>query len=470
MAADTFSNTLGVLLMGTGNDNNSWGNNANLSVFQIFEDAIANVLTSSVTGGTLDFSGTPPPTGPSQVRYSALVFTGVLTSAQIIQVPNLTKIWFVKNATTGAFALTFQTPAAVVSTPIPQNAGWQMIQCDGNNNIIVSPFNSQQIQMPDGSVTAPAFSDINETNSGWYRHGTQDWRLAINGADVMQATGPGASSPNVFNIFGLAASVLPSGMELAYAGVLLPTGFLWEFGQLVSRTTYPNLLTALRATFTGSFSIAATTTITVTSDLRNMGLIGAVLESATAGVTNLTITAITATTITISGNATANSGGNVTIFAYPFGNGDGVTTFGVPDRRGRVLAGRDDMNTTSGAAAAGRLTAAGAGINGIFLGAAGGSQTQTISVANIPSYTLGVSIPAGQANHSHNFNGASVLISGGGLASGGAGATFGNIIANTGGITTGGLPAMSGTAASGGSGVAISDTQPTGITNWIIKI
>ena len=63
MAADTFSNTLGVLLMGTGNDNNSWGNNANLDVFQVFEDAIANVLTSSVTGGTLDLSGLAPPAG-----------------------------------------------------------------------------------------------------------------------------------------------------------------------------------------------------------------------------------------------------------------------------------------------------------------------------------------------------------------------------------------------------------------------
>ena len=54
MTADTYTATLGAIQMGTGNDNNTWGSNANSFVFQIFEDAIANVLTSTVTGGTLD--------------------------------------------------------------------------------------------------------------------------------------------------------------------------------------------------------------------------------------------------------------------------------------------------------------------------------------------------------------------------------------------------------------------------------
>lgn len=200
MASDTYSATLGALLMATGNDNNSWGTNANSDVFQIFEDAIANWLSSAVTGGTLDLSGTPPPSGPSQARYSALVFTGTLTSNQVIKVPNLTKSWLVKNATSGAYTLTLQTPSGSASTAIPQNSTWQLVLCDGNNNIIVSPFNYGQIQMPDGSASAPAYSDINETNSGWYRHATQDWRLSINGADVLQVTGTGAASPSIINV------------------------------------------------------------------------------------------------------------------------------------------------------------------------------------------------------------------------------------------------------------------------------
>ena len=53
-----------------------------------------------------------------------------------------------------------------------------------------------------------------------------------------------------------------------------------------------------------------------------------------------------------------------------FGVGDGTTTFGLPDLRGRTLFGKDDMGGT----AAARLTSAGSGVDGLTLGAVGGSQ------------------------------------------------------------------------------------------------
>ena len=53
-----------------------------------------------------------------------------------------------------------------------------------------------------------------------------------------------------------------------------------------------------------------------------------------------------------------------------FGTGDGSTTFNVPDLRGCVPAGKDNMGGTP----ANRLTTSGSGIDGPTLGAAGGSQ------------------------------------------------------------------------------------------------
>jgi microcystin-dependent protein len=53
-----------------------------------------------------------------------------------------------------------------------------------------------------------------------------------------------------------------------------------------------------------------------------------------------------------------------------FGAGDGSTTFGLPDLRGRLPVGRDDMGTV----AANRVTNAGSGIAGTTLGASGGDQ------------------------------------------------------------------------------------------------
>lgn len=63
--------------------------------------------------------------------------------------------------------------------------------------------------------------------------------------------------------------------------------------------------------------------------------------------------------------------------------GDGSTTFGIPDLRGRVPAGADDM----GVAAANRLTAAGAGFSGTQLGAAGGAQGVSLTAAQLAGHT-----------------------------------------------------------------------------------
>lgn len=472
MTADTYSNTLGFLSMVTGNDNNAWGGNCNTAVFQIFEDAIANSLSSAVTGGTLDLSGSPPPNAASQVRYAGLIFTGALGSNQTVKVPNLTKWWYVNNQTSGAHTLKIQPNGGSASTAIPQNSGWQLVSCDGAGNIVVSPFNFSQIQLPDGTVSLPPYSNINETNSGWYRHGAGDWRLSILGADILQVTG---SIVNVIagSLQQGGVQVIPPGTELPYAGVALPAGFLWEFGQTVSRATYPNLLAAMRQSFTCTFSNGSPTLSSVSVDLRNLGLEGGTIESATPGVTNLTVSSITSTTITMSGNATAGSGGTVTVFIYPYGNGDGSTTFTIPDRRGRVLAGRDNMSTTPGTAAAGRLTTGGSGIAGIQLGTAGGAETETITIlqANLPNVNFTVSgITLNDPGHIHSFNLDFAAVGSSNIPPGAASGAVSST-ANTNSATTGITISSQGHAASGGSGTAITvvTTQPTGITNYILK-
>jgi microcystin-dependent protein len=472
MVSDTFSNTLGFLEMATGNDNSTWGSNANASVFQVFEDAIANFLTTAVTGGTLDLSGSPPPNAPSQVRFAALVFTGVLTTTQTIKVPNLDKFWWVQNSTSGAFVLNIQTPSGATTT-IPQNGGWQLVICDGNNHISASPFNSAQIQMPDGSVNAPAYSDINETNSGLYRHGTNDWRFAIGGVDILQITGAGGSPASSVNSLvpllnqGQALAVIPSGAEFPFAGISAPAGFFLENGQTVSRTSFPNLLAALRVSFTCTFVSGSAILSSVSVNLTGLGLVGAVVECGTSGITGDTITAITSNSITLNANASGNSSGTVTVFAYPYGNGDGSTTFTLPDRRGRVLAGRDDMGGT----AAGRMTAT--TLDGTKLSSAGGSQTGTIAQANLPNVNFTISgITLNDPQHTHVLNNASNVIctNGNGANVSGGGGSYGQSASLTIALASTGITISNqGHAASGGSGTAISLLQPVGITNYIIK-
>lgn len=129
MAADTYSALLGVLLMGTGNDNNSWGVNANSGIFQIIEDAIAGVLSNSVTGGTLDLSTPAPPSAASLARYKFLTFSGTLVGSQTVKVPALNKEWVVTNNCSGDIFM--QTPTGTQIT-IPVGTT-KHVYCDGTN-------------------------------------------------------------------------------------------------------------------------------------------------------------------------------------------------------------------------------------------------------------------------------------------------------------------------------------------------
>lgn len=144
-----------------------------------------------------------------------------------------------------------------------------------------------------------------------------------------------------------------------------------------------------------------------------------------------------------------------------YGTGDGSTTFNVPDLRGRVVAGKDDM----GGSSANRLTAADDGLNGDNLGATGGGETQTLVTANLPAYTPAGTITNGAITStktaSASAGGATTSPVAGGDGLGGSGTT---IL---------GLQQASSTfagTAQGGTSTAFGIVQPTIICNKILRI
>lgn len=171
-----------------------------------------------------------------------------------------------------------------------------------------------------------------------------------------------------------------------------------------------------------------------------------------------------------------------------YGPGDGSTTFNLPDMRGRVAAGKDNMGGTP----ANRLTAAGAGITGASLGATGGNQTHTLTTAQMPAHSHAVSDP-GHAHsvydpghthgvydpgHSHSYDRVSVANGQGSQVGTANNHTTGTTSHNATGIgiyaAVTGVSIYSGVTgisiANNGSGAAHNITQPTIVLNHIIKI
>lgn len=136
-----------------------------------------------------------------------------------------------------------------------------------------------------------------------------------------------------------------------------------------------------------------------------------------------------------------------------YNNGNGTTTFGIGDMRGCVVAARDNMGGTSAA----RLSTFFEGADSKILGARAGSQSVTLTTAQMPAHDHGVNDPG----HSHTY------------------ATwqpFGTTAGNAGGITTLGPSTLNSTSnsatgisiQSNGSGQAHGNVQPTMVTNFIL--
>lgn len=137
-----------------------------------------------------------------------------------------------------------------------------------------------------------------------------------------------------------------------------------------------------------------------------------------------------------------------TAISTTYGVGDNSTTFNLPDLRGRVVAGQDDM----GGSSANRLTGLTDGVDGDTLAAAGGLESTTLTVAQMPS---------------HDHGGVT------GAAGGHTNAVEGSTDADTGSARK--VPSNQSVAdhthsisAQGGGG-AHNNVQPTLILNYIIK-
>lgn len=157
-----------------------------------------------------------------------------------------------------------------------------------------------------------------------------------------------------------------------------------------------------------------------------------------------------------------------TLFSTTFGAGDGSTTFNVPDIRGRVIGGKDDM----GGAAAGYLTAtyfgAADGALGTTLGAKGGIQASTIVTANLPAYT-----PTGTiSNGAITVSGGSVgrQVAGDNNNNGGGGGSFSAMASTALSLSASQAGSTFAGTAQGGSSTPYSNVQPTIIGNYILRV
>ena len=136
-----------------------------------------------------------------------------------------------------------------------------------------------------------------------------------------------------------------------------------------------------------------------------------------------------------------------------YGPGNGSTTFNLPDYRGRVGAGKDNM----GGSAAGRLATQ---LTGSVLGAVGGAEGHVLTIAQLAAHAHNITIT--DPGHTHGIPVYGDGNSGNFIEDAGGG-TLKTVTSNS--ATTG----ITATSANQGSSEAHNNVQPTIVINKIIK-
>ena len=336
------------------------------------------------------------------IAYSKLALTGAILNADLAGSIDPTKITGTAVITSDSRLTDARTPTAHASTHIP----------GGTDVLDYSKIVGYGTALPTFSASLHpvgvlfAVNTVGEPYALYRSDGSAFLKVGGGGGITVSDTAPAGVAGNLwydsltgktyiyYDSFWVevgntgavdltADMVIPAGMIMPTAGSVEPSGWLYCYGQNLSRTTYARLFTAVGTTY---------------------------------------------------------------------GVGDGSTTFGMPDLRGRTIAGKDNMGGTT----ASRLTAAGSGITGTTLGNTGGTETHALTIAQLATHTHT------QNSHSHGIDVRNVD-----LAAGNASVQGSHAAATWGGV--GGVNSTTATNQNTGSGTAHQNTQPTIILNYLIK-
>ena len=128
--ANSYSSNLRLILQTTGENSGTWGNYTNTNVGTLLEQAITGVGAIAVSGSS-NYTLSATNGASDESRNAILNVTGTLTAAINIICPTVSKVYIIKNGTTGGYAVTLKTASGTgISVP---NGSTMLLYCDGTN-------------------------------------------------------------------------------------------------------------------------------------------------------------------------------------------------------------------------------------------------------------------------------------------------------------------------------------------------
>ena len=128
----TYTDRIRLEKQANGANSGSWGTVLNSNVIDLVDEAIAGYTIVSCSSAPITLSSNNGST--DQARSAVIEFQGTLTSSVDITIPSVSKIYFVKNNTSGSHPITLKTAATTAKTTVTQGGTAPFI-CDAVNVI-----------------------------------------------------------------------------------------------------------------------------------------------------------------------------------------------------------------------------------------------------------------------------------------------------------------------------------------------
>lgn len=416
--ADTQTPNLLLANQTEGGNNNTWGTIADANYEEI-DDKFGDVTSISTTGGTTVLT-------TAQEIVNAITVSGTLVNNAIVEFSGRGGSWVVKNSTTGSYTVTARA------------AGQSGMTIDQGATTVVY-FNGTDIDAAVESAAAVAEQTVASATTCDVLGAASEF-IAVSGTTTVTSFGTGTNrkrfvrAAGAFKITHNATSLICPGAQ----DIVTAAGD--TFIILADASSNARIVQYQRAA-----NPPPTIPIGVSFDYWGSTAPAFYLFVYGQNVSRTTYAALFA------------------VLSTSYGSGDGATTFGLPDLRGRAILGKDDM----GGSSANRLTNQTGGIDGDTLGATGGTETHALTAAQGPAHThTGTTDSDGAHTHTTTLR----------HTAGAGGSSFNSY--HTDAINGSNAPITSSdgahthtfTTASAGSGDAHNNVQPSIVANKILFV
>jgi len=183
----TYSSSLRLELMATGDQSGTWGDTTNTNLGTLLEQAITGYL-SVAQGDVANLTLTTVNGGSDQARNAVVNVTGALTANRNVVVQTANKLYLVKNATTGGYSIVVKTAAGTGVTIVNGASRW--VYSDGTN-VVDGQFGPLLPSSNDGGAlgaVGTAWSDLYGA-TGFTFNLNNDWIATHSAAVLTVGTG-----------------------------------------------------------------------------------------------------------------------------------------------------------------------------------------------------------------------------------------------------------------------------------------